>query len=528
MKIHAFWLKLTAFILAILSGLSVFCSGVALLLADEYGFFSPGEPYLFSELTPLSFSYHFYDTLYRYRDMLLPIFLCSLAIMLLFTVYLFYTAGHRKDTKDIVPNLLDRIPLDLYLYVSFAILFFCAAVSYEMYPYRSLVDLLLTLLLITLFGTVGLSVLLTCVTRLKLGKWWRNTILWKGFGFFCRIIRQGVTAFRTAIRIVPLFWQVAVVWVLVSAVYVLGGLPSILLNLVILCALCHIALQLQQLKEGGEALALGDLSHKVDTAKMLSPLQAHGENLNRISDGLSLALQEQMKSERMKTELITNVSHDIKTPLTSILNYVDLLKKEELTGQAADYLEVLDRQSNRLKKLTEDLIEASKASTGNVNAELVSTDFSELLHQALAEYEEKLALARLETVLSLPDTPVYALLDGSLSWRILNNLLSNVCNYAQPDTRLYLDMKQEDSTVSLSVKNISRDSLNIPAEELMERFVRGDASRSTEGSGLGLSISRSLTELQNGSFSLEIDGDLFKVQLTFLKAPDRQSPSDSL
>ena len=236
-----------------------------------------------------------------------------------------------------------------------------------------------------------------------------------------------------------------------------------------------------------------------------------------------------MKSEHLKTELITNVSHDIKTPLTSIINYVDLLKKENLDGQAAEYIEVLDRQSRRLKKLTEDLVEASKASTGNLKVQLAPTDMGELAAQAVAEYE---------AVINGGDTPLFAMVDGNLTWRVLSNLLSNACKYSQPHTRVYIDIKKEKDTVILSMKNISRDALNIPAEELMERFVRGDSSLHTEGSGLGLNIAQSLVGLQKGTFSLEIEGDLFKAFVAFPateppappaeEMPEKEMPTDAL
>ena len=221
-----------------------------------------------------------------------------------------------------------------------------------------------------------------------------------------------------------------------------------------------------------------------------------------------------MKSERMKTDLITNVSHDIKTPLTSIINYVDLLKKEQLDGQAAEYVAVLERQSARLKKLTEDLVEASKASAGSLNVSLKAADVGELVSQAVAEYTEKLSAAKLDLIISGDEEPVYAEMDGSLTWRILSNLLSNVCKYSQAGTRVYLDIERAAGTVQLSIKNISKEPLNIPADELMERFVRGDSSRHTEGSGLGLNIAQSLAALQKGSLQTEIDGDLFKVTLS--------------
>ena len=198
---------------------------------------------------------------------------------------------------------------------------------------------------------------------------------------------------------------------------------------------------------------------------------------------------------------------------------MDLLKKEELTGQASVYIEVLDRQSRRLKKLTEDLVEASKASTGNIHCSLACTDIVELVQQAVGEYEEKLAASQLEAVINAPENEiVYGLVDGNLMWRVLSNLLSNACKYSQPNTRVYIQIKQNADLVFITVKNISRDQLNIDPDELMERFVRGDSSRSTEGSGLGLNIARSLVELQKGKFFLSIDGDLFKAQIRFARA----------
>ena len=217
---------------------------------------------------------------------------------------------------------------------------------------------------------------------------------------------------------------------------------------------------------------------------------------------------------------------------------LDLLKKENLDGQAAEYIEVLDRQSRRLKKLTEDLVEASKASTGNLKVQLAPTDMGELAAQAVAEYEEKLENAHLEAVINGGDTPLFAMVDGNLTWRVLSNLLSNACKYSQPYTRVYIDIKKEKDTVILSMKNISRDALNIPAEELMERFVRGDSSRHTEGSGLGLNIAQSLVGLQKGTFSLEIEGDLFKAFVAFPateppappaeEMPEEEMPTDAL
>lgn len=250
--------------------------------------------------------------------------------------------------------------------------------------------------------------------------------------------------------------------------------------------------------------------------KYFPDLRAHADALNDLGTAINTAVEERLKSERMKAELITNVSHDLKTPLTSIINYVDLLKKEHIEGEKAqEYLAVLDRKSQRLKKLTEDLVEASKASSGALTVNPERLGMVQLVTQAIGEYSERLSAAGLTLVTDLPKEELYVYADGRHLWRILDNLLGNCAKYALRGTRVYLSLTQWDGSVLLSVKNISASQLNIPAEELMERFVRGDESRTDGGSGLGLSIARSLTELQGGTFRLSVDGDLFKATLTF-------------
>ncbi len=295
---------------------------------------------------------------------------------------------------------------------------------------------------------------------------------------------------------------------------------------------------LRRLQMAGERIAEGDLTGKVDTRWMCGNLLRFAETLNHISSGLDGALQERMKSERFKTELITNVSHDIKTPLTSIINYVDLIKKEGVTEEPlAGYIDVLDRQSVRLKKLTEDLVEASKAASGVLPVTLEASDVGVILGQAIGEYQEKLDAAGLVPVIKQSEEGVKVLADGRHLWRVFDNLLGNICKYALPGTRVYLDVEREKSgegnpfgslslpgqknpgadvlrdTVVISFKNISKEQLNISGDELMERFVRGDASRHTEGSGLGLSIANSLVGLMGGTFAITVDGDLFKAEI---------------
>lgn len=318
---------------------------------------------------------------------------------------------------------------------------------------------------------------------------------------------------------------------------------AVIFDIAVMLVVLIIGLMLRRIEKGGKALASGDLDAKIDISKMYGKFKRHAENMNSISDGMAIAIDQRMRSERLKTELITNVSHDIKTPLTSIVNYIDLLSKEELEGKSAEYVEVLQRQSARLKKLTEDLVEASKAATGNINVDLRRIDIRETVNQAVGEYSEKLEKAGLDIVVDSPDTPVMAEADGRLMWRVFDNLLSNVCKYSMHNTRVYITLSESQNAadkafsigarsteggasaptaggkVKIEIKNISRDRLNISAEDLMERFVRGDSSRtsSTEGSGLGLNIAKSLTELQGGKFNLTVDGDLFKAEITLRK-----------
>lgn len=295
----------------------------------------------------------------------------------------------------------------------------------------------------------------------------------------------------------------------------------LMMDVMIVLAVAFFARQLDRLKQGGARLASGDLSYKIPTDHMYWDLQQHAQDLNAISDGMAVAVEERLKSERMKYELLTNVSHDIKTPLTSIINYVELLKSEPAgSEQAKGYIEVLDRQAAKLKKLITDLIEVSKATTGNITVQAERTHAGELLRQCVGEYSERFEEKELETVLTMPaqEPSIYA--DGRLLWRIFDNLLGNIYKYAMPKTRVYIDLATKENRVFVSLKNISRERLNLASDELMERFVRGDAARTTEGSGLGLSIARSLAELMQGKFELTVDGDLFKIVLIFPQMPD--------
>lgn len=262
----------------------------------------------------------------------------------------------------------------------------------------------------------------------------------------------------------------------------------------------------------------GNTDIHLDENELCKEMKETGKEINDIAGGLSNAIEEKLKSERLKTELITNVSHDIKTPLTSIINYVDLLKKEDVQGdKAKEYLDILDNKSQRLKKLTEDLVEASKASSGAIKLNMEKLNVNELIKQVSGEFEDKFKVHNLQEIITFPENDVYINADSRYMYRVLENMYSNIAKYAMEGTRVYTDIIEKDNRILIQLKNVSKQKLNISADELMQRFVRGEASRNTEGSGLGLSIARSLTELQQGQFNIYLDGDLFKVTIEFEK-----------
>ena len=483
------------------------------VLAVEYGVTNPQT--VTDEFTEGAQDY------LEYAQYLPGVALLSLALdvlTVLLVVFLCLGAGRRRDREGVLLNHFDRIPLDLLIFLEFwalAALFalgdsMALALNSGMPNLETAVGL--GVLSLGISGCL-LAFLLTLATRIKTRTVFSNTLTWllcRSIGRLCRALGRSW----------PLTWRVVVLFLL----YLLGSVLTALTVFLIpvyqglaLYFLCRWTIQWRRVREGAARIVGGDPSCKIDTGgKMYPDLREHAEQLNDLGGAIRTAVDRQLKSERFKAELITNVSHDLKTPLTSIINYVDLLKKEEIQNpRAAEYIEVLDRKSQRLKKLTEDLVEASKASTGNLAVNRERLGMVQLVQQAIGEFEEKFAQRGLQLISSFPAEEAYIQADGRHLWRIIDNLLSNCNKYAMEGTRVYLDVMKWDGTVTLSVKNISQQQLNIPAEQLMERFVRGEESRSTEGSGLGLSIARSLTELQGGVFRLDIDGDLFKAALSF-------------
>lgn len=497
--------------------------------------YSLAEPLAGEIITPLAFST--VDLLVTYRWITVLVAVGSLLLLILLLTYLCRSAGYRKGMSEPSPNRIDRIPFDLYLALAAGIVtltgLLWGLVVFE-FEYAGEMEMLLFIAIVTafaalLFASLFLSLILTVATRLKCRTLLRNTII----GWLIRQIWRAIRAIGRFIAFffihLPLYWKAgAAILLMLAAEFVfllLGAIEygfmvvfMIVGNLLLIPLAIYCIVQFKQLTAATARIVDGDTDYRVDTAHMVLEFKRHGEMLGGIGEAMQKAVDEKMKSERFKTELITNVSHDIKTPLTSIINYVDLLGKEELESEnAKEYIAVLERQSARLKKLIEDLVEASKASTGNLNVQLEAIDLNLLISQTTAEFEDKLTAKNLEVVTELTSASAMVRADGRLIWRVFENLMSNVCKYALEGTRLYITTEAVGDRVSVVMKNTSKYALNISGEELMERFTRGDASRHTEGSGLGLSIAGSLVELQAGSFEIVIDGDLFKAIVSLPK-----------
>lgn len=498
----------------------------------------------------------------------------GLVLFAALAVFLCSVAGRKPDSTEIKAGGFNALPLDLY---GGGVLALCIALGYlavEVIHHAQDASTVLAAMLLLGYGgcVIFVCFCFAVAAQVKMGNWhWlRNSIVGRCTSVALEIIR-GIfhlipTLWSFALRIVkdifkvvsalavllwswmkkcltvtgrllkkclvlcektlsllPLTWQ----WIVVGGVLVLWLLIAITgrnkfwvmpWGLASLATILYGSNCFGRLLEGAKRMRSGDLESKVDDKYLVGCFREFAGELNGLADVAMVAAQNQLKSERMKTELITNVSHDIKTPLTSIINYVDLLEKPHTPEEAQSYVEVLSRQSHRLKKLIDDLMEMSKASTGNIQVDIGEIDAVEAVTQALGEFADKLTAAGLTPVFHQSEENIMLLADGRLLWRAMSNVLSNAVKYALPGTRLYVDVSATQDKAIISFKNISGAQLNISAEELMERFVRGDCSRNTEGSGLGLNIAKSLMELQKGQLQLLVDGDLFKVTLVFPRA----------
>ena len=503
-----------------------------------------------SSQTVMDADFMLVSVLYPYRDYFIPLVLGSLVFFIITLVFLFAVAG-RRSKSEVHLAAINRIPLDLYalcctglvVLLTLPVIWLFESAIFE-HRYNIWDNPQLCLLICGLCGfsiaatVIGFLYAFAAQVKASNNYWLRHTIIGWCFGLAGKVLRwvhHGLSGTfrgcRAVVRLLPIIWQ----WLLTAALMVICPMIFLLFAstawhdfwtflwgfLFVGCLVtdvaivCYGAWCFGVLFKGAKHMAQGNLNHQIDTRYLYGCFKDFAVHLNSLAGAAQVAAQRQMKSERMRTELITNVSHDIKTPLTSIINYVDLMKKPHSEEDGVVYLDVLDRQSQRLKKLIDDLMDMSKASSGSMNVELGQVDVVEAVNQALGEFADKLDQVNLTPVFRHPDFPVIMQADGRLIWRVLSNLLSNAVKYALPDTRLYVDLMVLQGNAVLAIKNISRDQLNVNADELMERFVRGDASRNTEGSGLGLNIAKSLVELQKGQMHLMVDGDLFKVTLIF-------------
>ena len=474
---------------------------------------------------------HLLTSIYPYRYHCIAVVVVGLLLFAAGLVYLLWVAGRTVD-GEVRPGGLNLLPLDLYIVLMSVGIWLLRRVferlrwwAFDAGPHPGNLSILFVNLLGLLLLPIGFLMALSAQIKRKDFYWWKHSVI----GFLCMWIYKGlrllVKTLRQCIRMLPVIWQ----WLLIGfgVVACFGGAfwaaqySALGIALLVVAILGCVAVVLYSgyafgtLLSGMKKMCEGDLDTKIPTKYLAGSFRDCADEVNALSETAAQAVHNQVRSERMKTELITNVSHDIKTPLTSIINYVDIMSQCRNREEAGQYLEVLSRQSQQLKKLIEDLMELSKASSGNMQVNIATLDASESVNQALGEFTDKLEKAQLTPVFTPPEEPMMIAADGRLTWRVLSNLLSNAVKYAAPGTRVYVDLTKDGDKVLLSVKNVSREDIQYSAEELLERFVRGDASRNREGSGLGLNIAKSLMEVQGGSLQLVLDGDLFKIILTF-------------
>ena len=536
------------------------------------------EVYMTSQALRYSHGYEALALLRQFRNFLIPTVCICLLVFAIFGVYLCTAAGRTPKSEEVRAGGLNRLPLDLYLLGGGFAVACVVVLGEELFLMMLEQDFWNACGILAAIGAVSsLLVVGFCfafVAQIKTPDhfWWHNSLcgrilhlfvkcaLWLRVWltgkalpfcgrFLCNLWQYVMRAFvwlyqilakvmgrlgihlaqlgrllwqllHRSLKLLPITWQwmlsgVAIIFFCVLAFRTYNVFVTMVCLLIPVCIILYGAHCYGILAESTRRMSKGNLNTQVDDSLMVGCFKDSAADLNALADVANLAAQNQMKSERMKTELITNVSHDIKTPLTSIINYVDLLRKPHSDAEGERYLEVLDRQSQQLKKLIEDLMDMSKAHTGNMQVDITTVDAVEAVTQALGEFSDKLERTGLIPVFRHTEELMPMMADGRLVWRVLSNLLSNAVKYAMPGTRLYIDLMELEGTVVISLKNISREELRFTSEELMARFVRGDASRNTDGSGLGLNIAQSLMELQKGQLQLLVDGDLFKVTLIF-------------
>lgn len=459
--------------------------------------------------------YHSYAGIKSLSDQVIILLIASVVLTVLAFLYLAAVTGRREQGKAIALSFVDKMYADVYI----ALVFIAALISVLMaarlaYDLSNKVNFILITVIFALDVLIGLTFVLSMIRQIKSKQLIKNTLIYKTL-YLCfsgRAFKTWILALLPAYGLVNgiLFWSGAAT----HQVFLVTVFLVMPFNIAVIYLAARSLMSLAQIMRAVKEISTGNIDYALDKSDISVAFAGFAGDIQSIQGGLKKAVAEAVKGERMKTDLIANVSHDLKTPLTSVINYVDLLKQEHLdNAKAREYINILEEKSARLKQLIEDLIEAGKASSGNLTVNTEKIDLHELIRQACGEYEEKLKEADLDLHVHTADEKTFIAADGKHMWRIVENLLSNVVKYSLPHSRVYVNVAQNAHCGLLTIKNISATPLDISPEQITERFVRGDASRTTEGSGLGLSIAQSLTVIQGGGFKIEIDGDLFKVTL---------------
>lgn len=437
-------------------------------------------------------------------------------------VYLTIVAGHKNQDEEIGLNIIDKIKTEIlmavFILAASELVFLMARINRQQWDVSGL--LVASGTISFLLDELFLIFYLSMVRRLKAEVMWKNSLIFWMKQKITKLFRER----SVTIQIVILFSIHMLVCFILALEAFYYERPFALLLLLLFCGVeaylfLHKAVERYQILKGVEAFTAGKLEDKIDAEALHGEERKLAEAINNIGEGLLKAVEDSIKNERMKADLITNVSHDIKTPLTSIINYVNLLKREDIDNErVVNYIRILDEKSQRLKQLTEDLVEVSRISSGNIKLDMQKIDIVELVYQTGAEFNDKFEIKELTVVTKLPREPVYICADGRQLYRVIENLYNNAAKYAMERTRIFVEVTEQEGTVIFSIKNVSKHSLaaeNNQTTDLTERFVRGDTSRTTEGTGLGLSIAKSLATLMGGKFDILVDGDLFKVNISF-------------
>ena len=471
-------------------------------------------------------NYKRFDLEYTFRLWVLVGSVVCAILMLVFAALFISVIGRSYEDGKVKENFFTRFPFDVVTLLVLFAAYMCIGVMASFGAEGFIVGGGALFILSVLWG-------INLIHRIKVKNVFRNTLCYKLVLLIWKLVQNIGLIWQTVLLlvIVSFIEFVAIIFasvVIDDAVFFIVGSFLFIEKCILYPFILYKSLMTGALFKAGKEIAKGNIDYKLNTASFFGPYRTHGENLTNLSDAVNKAVDERMKSERMKTELITNVSHDLKTPLTSVINYSDLINTEaasynentdaaESMGKISEYSEVLNRQSNKLKRLLDDLVEVSKASSGNMELIMEKLEAGMILSQALGEYEERFEEKNLETIAAIPEESLYIKADSRKLWRVVDNLLQNIYKYSLPSTRVFVEAKETDGIINIIFKNTSRDIITISPDELTERFTRNDESRHQEGNGLGLAIAKTMTEAMKGKFKIDVDGDLFKVTLTFDK-----------